>query len=503
MNSRSVPAVLTALLAFTLPCVGQVPGFTEAGVVDVWNYRQGICPGGWVSIFGQNLAAAVAQWAPTPGGPLPTTLAGVVVRFNGIPAAIAAVSPTQLNVLVPGDIPIGSVTLTVERQGVASAPVSVQSVVARPAIYSLPEPGVSPLRFHVTAALAGTATLVGSRNVDGRVLRAAQPGDVIDLYAVGMGRTIGEFPTDRLFAGAYPLAALVRVRLGTQTLDPEFAGLVAPGLYMVRIQIPSNLPGGLTPISLDVGGLTSAPNVFLLIEQPQPFAVLESLTLSQTSVVGGSNVTAQVRLTGPAPAAGLTVALSSNNPAASVPPLVTVAPGSTALDFTVATRPVSAATTVTIRATAGTVVRTATLTVLPQSSASIFRNRDMRIENIAVTLQGQPLACTIELYGLVEWASIACLPTAPLGSVLVVIAFINPTFSPDSVVYSSVRSDVSNFTDFFVNPLGETVISGNLSLTASSSAVGTPVRGRLKFATLQRSFDVEFTGVISVSQLLD
>jgi Beta-propeller repeat len=91
---------------------------------------------------------------------------------------------------------------------------------------------------------------------------------------------------------------------------------------------------------------------------------LQSVTISPSSVAGGSNTSGFVSLSGGAPAAGATVTLSSSNPAvASVPANVTVASGSTAMGFTVSTASVSSTTSVTITATYDGISRTSTLSV--------------------------------------------------------------------------------------------------------------------------------------------
>jgi uncharacterized repeat protein (TIGR01451 family) len=92
--------------------------------------------------------------------------------------------------------------------------------------------------------------------------------------------------------------------------------------------------------------------------------VLDSLApLNPDSVVGGGTSTGTVTLTGPAPAAGTTVALKSSNTAvATVPANVVVAAGQTSANFTVTTKVVASNTNVTITATK-TTSKTATLSV--------------------------------------------------------------------------------------------------------------------------------------------
>ena len=119
-------------------------------------------------------------------------------------------------------------------------------------------------------------------------------------------------------------------------------------------------------ITASAGGVTRTTN--LTVTPPPPAASLSAVTLSPTSVVGGTSSQGTVTLTGAAPAGGLIVSLSSNNTAATVPGSVTVASGSTAANFTAATTAVGAATPVTITATHAGVTRTASLSVNPQGT---------------------------------------------------------------------------------------------------------------------------------------
>lgn len=87
---------------------------------------------------------------------------------------------------------------------------------------------------------------------------------------------------------------------------------------------------------------------------------------AQSSVAGGTPVSAALFLDAPAPAGGSVVALSSSSPAAaSVPASVTVLAGATVGSFTVTTAPVAAITPVTISAHVGVSTFAAALIVLP------------------------------------------------------------------------------------------------------------------------------------------
>ncbi len=101
---------------------------------------------------------------------------------------------------------------------------------------------------------------------------------------------------------------------------------------------------------------------------PSP-ASLSAVSVSPTSVVGGSTAQGTVTLTGGAPSGGALVSLSSANPSVvAVPSSVTVAAGASSVTFGVTTSTVTANTSVSITATYAGVSRTTTLTVTPASS---------------------------------------------------------------------------------------------------------------------------------------
>jgi hypothetical protein len=118
-------------------------------------------------------------------------------------------------------------------------------------------------------------------------------------------------------------------------------------------------------------------------------ASLSSLALSSASTTAGNSVTGTVTLTGAAPAGGATVALSSSGAAASVPPSVTVAEGSTSTTFAVATSSVSAAATVTIVATLGT-SQSSTLTVNPATAPATSNLTVAATGRSGVTITSSP-----------------------------------------------------------------------------------------------------------------
>ncbi|MFN7161838.1 MAG: S8 family serine peptidase, partial [Fimbriimonadales bacterium] len=100
---------------------------------------------------------------------------------------------------------------------------------------------------------------------------------------------------------------------------------------------------------------------------------LSSLSLNPARVVGGSRVVGTVNLTAPAPEGGMLVRLSHNGATrtAILPNSVSVPAGTTQATFTIQTLRVPRETTLVVRAAAGDVERTATLTIVPESAVTL------------------------------------------------------------------------------------------------------------------------------------
>src|ERR1019366_1790482 len=97
--------------AVSLSGTGTATGPTPAikAIVDCWGYTAGIAPGLWATIGGTNLAGPPQTWNLDGVQQLPVTLGSTTVTFNGSPAALLYVSPTQINALVPAGVAPGTV----------------------------------------------------------------------------------------------------------------------------------------------------------------------------------------------------------------------------------------------------------------------------------------------------------------------------------------------------------------------------------------------------------
>ena len=175
------------------------PVVSVGGIVSVGDYSTLIAPGSLAAIFGVNLGvrpvAAVAL-------PLPVELGGVKVTVGGVAAPLLYVSPGQLNVQIPYEA--------------AAGPARV--VVTTPNGSAAADMAIVPVAPTVLAVVRGSA-LVSATN-------AARPGEVVVIYATGLGAPVRAVATGQ----AAPLEALsvvaaVQVWLGASVIQPLYAGL--------------------------------------------------------------------------------------------------------------------------------------------------------------------------------------------------------------------------------------------------------------------------------------
>jgi hypothetical protein len=165
---------------------------------------------------------------------------------------------------------------------------------------------------------------------------------------------------------------------------------VAGGASTVSILITAVAQGSATITATLNGSSTQSPPLTVTAG-----AVLSSLSLSTSTVVGGNPVTGLLTLTAPAPASGAAVSLSASDPV-TVPPSVTVPAGSSSVQFTVMTRAVGGTFSTTINAAYGGTSMSVVLSVTPptQATAHFGVTGPTETETCTLTNHGNTLDCT-------------------------------------------------------------------------------------------------------------
>lgn len=225
------------------------PLLSYRGLVSNVTYAGGdpLARGDIVALFGEQLTLFdPLQAASLPLGDL---LSGARVYINERPAPLYYASYGQINLQIPFDAAIGEALVRVEREGQRSNTISVQIAARAPRILRLGigdygtivnQDGSFPIP--VTAGIAS---------------HPAKAGDVLVMYALGLGETV---PPVLSGAGAPAVEPFARVPLmpkvvftgGTTgspaSVEPFFVGLTPNfvGLFQINVAVPRDPPTGAT-----------------------------------------------------------------------------------------------------------------------------------------------------------------------------------------------------------------------------------------------------------------
>jgi uncharacterized protein (TIGR03437 family) len=245
-----------------LTVAGTPPTPAVTSVANAAGFETNIASATWVSIFGTNLSQITYAWQGSDivKGALPTSLEGVTVSIDGIPAYIDYVSPTQINVLAPDDANLGSVPVVVTVAGQASNSFAVQKNQFSPAFLTFN--GTYVAAVHLNYSLLGPPGLLA-----GATFTPAAPGEIIVLYGVGFGPTNPAQPTGQEPTTAPSLANSFTMSIGGIAVTPSFAGLSASGLYQFNVTVPASLTTGDAAVSATVGGVTTQAGVLVPVQQ--------------------------------------------------------------------------------------------------------------------------------------------------------------------------------------------------------------------------------------------
>jgi uncharacterized protein (TIGR03437 family) len=249
-------------------------GGTGAAIVpgtDVWapvvstianaaSYSGGaVAPGEMVVIAGAGFAP-VEVAARTAAGTLETLLAGVRVRFDGIPAPLLYVSPAQISAVVPYALDgRGRALLDVESQGIRSVLTPVVVVPAMPGIFTVDQSGAGQ-----GVILNQDGTLNGSGNPAAR-------GSFITVFGTGEGQTVPGGVDGMIVPpaeGRRPVLP-VAVMIGDVEAEVADAGPVPgepAGLFQMKVRVPEAIAPGALPIILKIGNSSSQAGVTVEIQ---------------------------------------------------------------------------------------------------------------------------------------------------------------------------------------------------------------------------------------------
>jgi uncharacterized protein (TIGR03437 family) len=257
--STVFPANSITLLVIP-PATLPVPKPVVTAVTNAASYGAAIAPGQIVDIWGTGLGPAAAGLLTLDAnGMVSTSLSGVQVLFDGIPAPLVFVSATQCAVAVPYFGASNPTThVQVNYQGALSDPLVVPVSATAPGIFTFNSSGT------------GQGSILNQDFSVNSVSNPAARGSIVTLYATGEGLTDPPGVDGRPAVDVFPAPlAAVTVDIGGLPATVKYAG-AAPGLMtgvlQINAQMSSNVtPGNAVPVHFTVGGVTSADGVTLAV----------------------------------------------------------------------------------------------------------------------------------------------------------------------------------------------------------------------------------------------
>lgn len=198
-----------------------------------------VAPGEIVTIQGQGFATGVQGVVSGFSilGPLPTTLAGLSVSFNGVLAPIFNVANVNgaesITVQVPLETPVGSTAVVLTGAG------------GQTANYTIPTQLYAPGVFTNTYGNQTIAVVIRSDGSYVSPTNPVQPGETIYVYVTGLGQTSPAAVTNTPGAGQAATATVITGlnNKGVPHTTVEYApGLV--GVYIIAVQVPLNVQSG-------------------------------------------------------------------------------------------------------------------------------------------------------------------------------------------------------------------------------------------------------------------
>ncbi len=227
------------------------PTVAASAITNAAQAAGGIAPNTLVTIKGTNLAATKrsAAAADIVNRVLPTSLDGVTVTVNGQPAFITYISPVQINLVTPVELPTsGSVTVEVSNNSLTSATLNASPRPLAPALFLN---GVFAAALHANGTVVGPTTLVPNNSTP------AAAGETIVMFGTGFGLTAPAAVSGGVISTPTPLLSTPAILFDNVPGRVVFAGLIAPGVFQFNVVVPSGLGEGNAPVVVSTNGYSS------------------------------------------------------------------------------------------------------------------------------------------------------------------------------------------------------------------------------------------------------
>ena len=236
------------------------PVLSVSGLDNAASYQAGVvAPGELLAIFGTKFGpGSLAMGQYDANGRLASSLAGVQVLFDGVPAPIVFALASQTAVLAPFEIAgKSSTTITYSYQSIPSNAVTLPVALAVPGLFASNSQGF------------GQGAILNQDYSVNSVGNPVLPGGIVQLFGTGGGAFTTNVPDGELIGVPLPaLQAQVTATVGGLPAKILYAG-PAPTLVAGVLQVDLEIPQGLTgpqPVVLTVAGVTTQSNLTVAVK---------------------------------------------------------------------------------------------------------------------------------------------------------------------------------------------------------------------------------------------
>jgi uncharacterized protein (TIGR03437 family) len=234
-----------------------------SGVVNGATYQRGpVAPGEVIVIFGSGLGPAqIAQASlDAAGPPVPTSLGGAQIAFDGVRAPLLYVSAAQASAIVP--FAVAGKSSTVMQVAYQDKTTNAISMAVSPA---------SPGLFTVAQNGSGQGCILNQDYSLNSAANSAARGDIVMIWGTGGGPTVPASMDGQFTTGTYPtIPPPVTATIGGVDAEVIWAG-AAPGMVaginQFNVRVPSGAASGNNvPIILKVGSVASPASATLAVK---------------------------------------------------------------------------------------------------------------------------------------------------------------------------------------------------------------------------------------------
>ncbi len=246
-----------------------------------------VAPGSLVVVRGENFTGGEAYAAES--FPLPASLGGVSVQFDGLQARLLSVGPQRIEAQAPSLLGMEALeaggtalaTVVVETAEGGSYPRRFTVAAHAPGVFTASGAGTG----QAAALLAGAGALAAPRGAASGQSRPARAGDVLEIYATGLGPVEPPLADGENscapqgvclndFSNVTLRRTLERPRVSIGGVEVAADGVLFSGLApalaavnVVLVEVPAGIaPSDAAEVVIAIGGRTSQPGVTIAVE---------------------------------------------------------------------------------------------------------------------------------------------------------------------------------------------------------------------------------------------